>query len=138
VLRPDRPQPSECANPTVTPQTNNNFTARPPPTRTNLQTFPCSPFLPLLLGLTCLRSANMTSHVSFSYITTAAQLPSLFVGIVAWFISVVGCRCFFHPLAKVPGPPLAALTYLYIFCFNVGKTSRLYAHIEKLHKRYGM
>jgi len=78
----------------------------------------------------------MTSDVSLPHI--AALLLYLFVGIVTWFIGVVGYRAFFHPLAKVPGPPVAALTYLYIFSFNVGKTSRLYAQIEKLHKRYGM
>jgi hypothetical protein len=77
----------------------------------------------------------MISDASFPHITTL--LISLSAGIVAWFIGVVGYRGFFHPLAKVPGPPLAALTYLYIFYFNVGKTSRLYAHIEKLHERYG-
>jgi hypothetical protein len=64
-------------------------------------------------------------------------LTSFLAGIGAWCIGVVGYRAFFHPLAKVPGPTLAALTYLYIFYFNAGKTSRLYAHIEKLHERYG-
>ena len=77
----------------------------------------------------------MISDAPFPHIT--ALLLSLSAGIFAWFIGVVGYRAFFHPLAKVPGPPLAALTYFYIFYFNVGKTSRLYAHIEKLHERYG-
>src|SRR5277367_5677799 len=77
----------------------------------------------------------MISDASFPTIT--ALLLSLSAGIIAWFIGVVGYRAFFHPLAKVPGPPLAALTYLYIFYYNIGKTSRLYAQIEKLHERYG-
>jgi len=77
----------------------------------------------------------MISDASFPNITVL--LLSLSAGIFAWFIGVVGYRAFFHPLAKVPGPPLAALTYLYVFYFNIGKTSRLYAHIEKLHERYG-
>jgi hypothetical protein len=77
----------------------------------------------------------MIPDMPFPHIT--ALLLSLFAGIIAWLIGVVGYRAFFHPLAKVPGPPLAALTYFYIFYFNVGKTSRLYAQIEKLHERYG-
>ena len=78
----------------------------------------------------------MTLDGSLPYI--AALLLYFFVGLVTWVTGVVGYRAFFHPLAKVPGPPAAALTYLYIFYFNVGKTSRLYAQIEKLHERYGM
>ena len=78
----------------------------------------------------------MISDASFPHVTTL--VISLFLGIITWLVGVVVYRGFFHPLAKVPGPPLASLTYLYIFYFNVGKTSRLYAHIEKLHERYGM
>lgn len=77
----------------------------------------------------------MIPDMPFPHIT--ALLLSLFAGVIAWLIGVVGYRVFFHPLAKVPGPPLAGLTYFYIFYFNVGKTSRLYAQIEKLHERYG-
>jgi hypothetical protein len=78
----------------------------------------------------------MISDTSSPHITNL--LLSLSAGIIAWFIGVVGYRGLFHPLAKVPGPPLAALTYLYIFYFNIGEPSRLYAHIEKLHERYGL
>jgi hypothetical protein len=77
----------------------------------------------------------MISDAPFPHITTL--MLSLSAGIIAWLIAVVGYRGFFHPLANVPGPRVAALTYLYIFYFNVGKTSRLYAHIEKLYERYG-
>jgi hypothetical protein len=73
--------------------------------------------------------------IDLSFLNLVAKLAA---GLIAWLIAVLGYRVFLHPLAKIPGPPLAALTYLYIFYFNVGKTSRLYAHIEELHKRYGM
>ena len=62
---------------------------------------------------------------------------SLLAVAIVWLIGVVGYRRFFHPLAKVPGPPLAAITYLYIFYFNAGRTSRFYAQVEKLHEKYG-
>lgn len=43
-----------------------------------------------------------------------------------------------HPLAHIPGPKLAAATYLYqtYFSFHNGK-SRYYIQIEDLHKKYG-
>jgi hypothetical protein len=46
-------------------------------------------------------------------------------------------RRYFHPLAKVPGPALAAVTHLYAFFFNNVGGSRYYAQIEKLHRKYG-
>ena len=42
-------------------------------------------------------------------------------------------RRFLHPLAKVPGPTLAAVTKLYQSYYN----HRYYLQIEKLHKKYG-
>jgi hypothetical protein len=78
----------------------------------------------------------MTSDMSLPDISVL--LLYLFLGLVTWLSGVIGYRVFFHPLAKVPGPVVASLTYLYIFYFNIGKTSRLYVHIEKLHERYGM
>jgi hypothetical protein len=43
-----------------------------------------------------------------------------------------------HPLAHIPGPKLAAATYLYqtYFSFRNGK-SRYYIQITDLHKKYG-
>jgi hypothetical protein len=46
-------------------------------------------------------------------------------------------RLFSHPLAKVPGPKLAALSRLYITYYNATGGSKFYLQIEKLHKKYG-
>jgi hypothetical protein len=48
-------------------------------------------------------------------------------------ISICVYRRFFHPLAKVPGPFLPAVTKLYQSYYN----HRYYLQIEKLHHRYG-
>ena len=53
--------------------------------------------------------------------------------LVAYTISICIYRRFFHPLAKVPGPFLPAVTKLYQSYFN----RRYYLQIEKLHQKYG-
>ena len=51
----------------------------------------------------------------------------------AYIVSTCIYRRFFHPLAKVPGPFLPAVTKLYQSYYN----GRYYLQIEKLHKLYG-
>ncbi|KAL8663690.1 MAG: hypothetical protein Q9202_003636 [Teloschistes flavicans] len=47
-------------------------------------------------------------------------------------------RIFFHPLARVPGPKLAAATLLYQTYYSfAGSRSRFYIQIAKLHRAYG-
>ncbi|KAI4252461.1 MAG: hypothetical protein LQ352_004272 [Teloschistes flavicans] len=47
-------------------------------------------------------------------------------------------RIFFHPLARVPGPKLAAATLLYQTYYSfAGSRSRFYIQIAKLHQAYG-
>ena len=54
-------------------------------------------------------------------------------------VGLVVYRRFFHPLASVPGPFLAAVTDLYAFKFNVlSKRSQFFLQVEKLHQEYGL
>jgi hypothetical protein len=46
-------------------------------------------------------------------------------------------RLFFSPLAKFPGPKLAAATGLYETYFNLVKNGKYVFEIERLHKVYG-
>ncbi|KAL9074394.1 MAG: hypothetical protein Q9157_004421 [Trypethelium eluteriae] len=48
-------------------------------------------------------------------------------------------RLFFHPLAHIPGPKLAACTYLYELYFNLIKApqGQYVFHTKKLHEVYG-
>lgn len=57
--------------------------------------------------------------------------------IVARVLSTALYRLYFHPLAHIPGPKLAALTFLYQTYFSLVNGSRFYAQIGKLHKIYG-
>ena len=46
-------------------------------------------------------------------------------------------RLYFHPLAHIPGPKLAALTWWYEFYFDVIQPGRYVFKIQDLHKQYG-
>lgn len=46
-------------------------------------------------------------------------------------------RLYFHPLSKIPGPKLAAITSGYEFYFNVIKGGMFIWEIERLHEIYG-
>jgi len=46
-------------------------------------------------------------------------------------------RRYLHPLARVPGPFLAAVTSLYPYYFNGVKDGLFYLEIERLHDVYG-
>jgi hypothetical protein len=61
----------------------------------------------------------------------------LLVAVCGWTLYITVYRLVFHPLVQIPGPRLAAASYLYqtYFCFVGG--SRFYQQIERLHKKYG-
>lgn len=63
-----------------------------------------------------------------------ALLFSLFLTSIA---SVVTYRLFFHPLSKVPGPKLAAISRIYDFYYDCILGGKFVFKIEELHKEYG-
>jgi hypothetical protein len=63
----------------------------------------------------------------------------LLLGTFGSVLFVVCRRLFFHPLAHIPGPKLAATTWLYQSYYSLaGGQSRYYKEIERLHGIYGM
>ena len=61
------------------------------------------------------------------------KLSILAAIIIAYIASICIYRRFLHPLARVPGPFLPAVTKLYQSYYN----GRYYLQIEKLHQQYG-
>lgn len=70
--------------------------------------------------------------LSPSWLLLAAA--GLFIG---HYVSLVIYGLFFHPLAKFPGPKLAAATDLYEAYFDVVKRGMWIWEIEKMHEKYG-
>jgi hypothetical protein len=72
-----------------------------------------------------------------------SQLPSTSVAgaclllWVAYLISLAIYRLYLSPLAKFPGPKLAALSKYYEFYYEVVKRGQFTFHIQELHKKYG-
>ena len=52
--------------------------------------------------------------------------------------SIVIHRLYLSPLAKFPGPRLAAATYVYEFYYNWWCQGKYIYEIEKMHNKYGM
>lgn len=70
------------------------------------------------------------------YLTPVAgtYLSSLFLsGVLGWAVYQV----YLHPLAKFPGPKLAALTSLYEDYFQWSHEGTFPLVLERLHARYG-
>ena len=63
------------------------------------------------------------------------SLASVFVLYVA---GLVVYRLFFHPLAKYPGPRLAAITRYYEAYYDLWKGGIYTFKIGELHKEYGI
>ena len=57
--------------------------------------------------------------------------------IIVAISSLVVYRIYLHPLARYPGPKLAAATSWYATYYEVWKDGEFVEHIEDLHRRYG-
>lgn len=70
--------------------------------------------------------------------------PSVALPIIAaaiWLVYLIGLaiyRLYISPIAKFPGPKLAALTLWYEFYYEVTLKGQFSFHIQDLHKKYGM
>lgn len=56
---------------------------------------------------------------------------------LVWLVNIFIYRRYFHPLAKIPGPFLPAVTRLYLWYYSVVVEGQFYRKIEQWHKTYG-
>lgn len=61
----------------------------------------------------------------------------IFGGVLLYFVLQALYRVYLHPLRKIPGPKLAAASYLYEFYWDVYKGGLFLFQIQKMHERYG-
>lgn len=79
------------------------------------------------------------------FLTVAAMeaLSSLLSGqnilatIVLYFVTLALYRLYLHPLARFPGPKLAAITRLYEGYYDLYQSGQYTFKIAELHRQYG-
>lgn len=64
-------------------------------------------------------------------------VESVFFGLVTWTVYGVIWRLYLSPVAKFPGPKLAAVTFWYEFYFDIVKHGSYVYEIERMHEEYG-
>ncbi|KAK1754209.1 Trichodiene oxygenase [Echria macrotheca] len=75
-------------------------------------------------------------------ITFPGPLPFSAVSLLAWSVAayfawLVVYRCFLSPLARIPGPMLAGLTYWYECYYDVIQPAQYVFKIKEMHEKYG-
>ena len=65
------------------------------------------------------------------------RAPLVFGGVVLYFVLQALYRLYLHPLRRIPGPKLAAVSYLYEFYWDVYKGGLFLFQIRKMHEKYG-
>jgi hypothetical protein len=72
---------------------------------------------------------------------TSVFYQSALVGVATWLLYVVLRTAWnlspYHPLAHIPGPRLAAATYLPEFFHDTVKFGRYTRQITRMHEKYG-
>src|SRR5277367_2357447 len=67
----------------------------------------------------------------------ATNLPWLAAGLLVWPIALAIYRFYLSPLAKFPGPKLAALTGWYETYYDCIKGGSFWIQVDQFHKQYG-
>ena len=71
-------------------------------------------------------------------LSASVALPAIIACIVvSWFVALAVDRLWLNPLARIPGPRLAALTGLYEFYYECILGGKYIFEIERMHQRHG-
>jgi len=77
---------------------------------------------------------SLSLPASFSALRLALYTAE---AVILYYGSVVCYRRYFHPLSKIPGPFLPAVSRLYLWYWNVIGDGSYYKKIEEMHAKYG-
>ncbi len=80
----------------------------------------------------------LSGHNTPDMYSLSIGIPVTITLVSLWIISRVVYRLFFHPLAKFPGPKLAASTVFFEFYYDGIRGGQYTFEIAKMHKKYGM
>lgn len=69
--------------------------------------------------------------------TVALPLGATIIWLL-YLVSLATYRLYLSPLAKFPGPKLAALSKWYEFYYEVVKKGQFTFRIQEMHKKYGI
>jgi hypothetical protein len=72
-----------------------------------------------------------------SWLLSGSMVAGLFVAWLAYLLALAIYRLHFSPLARFPGPKLAALSKWYELYYDVVRKGRFTFKIQELHKTYG-
>lgn len=81
---------------------------------------------------------SAASSLAFTGSKALDLLINAALTLILYIISIGIYRLFFSPLAKFPGPKLAALTQWYETYYDVWLDRQFVLHIQKLHETYGL
>ena len=68
---------------------------------------------------------------------SVAFLVTISLIALVYLVGLAVYRLYLHPIAKFPGPKLAALSKWYEFYYEVVCRGQFTFHIQELHKKYG-
>lgn len=68
---------------------------------------------------------------------TSTRLAILACAVLVYCVALAVYRLYLSPLARFPGPKLAALTLWYEFYYDVVKRGRYQWKIKEMHEKYG-
>lgn len=71
------------------------------------------------------------------HVSVWGVLSSIIFGHIVYAVGLFAYRIFFHPLARIPGPKLAAASYWYEVYYDVFQSGQYYRKIFELHERFG-
>jgi hypothetical protein len=77
------------------------------------------------------------SSLAWFWTVTLRALGIVFGTLAAYLVSLGIYRLYFSPIAKFPGPPLAALSFWYEFYYDVIREGSYTWRIREMHAKYG-